>query len=186
MKKGEAWSWIKTIALALIIALVVRHFLFGNYVVEGKSMQPTFQDGNRLIVNKIDYDISKPKRYDVIVFHATKTDDYIKRVIGLPGDKIVYKNDTLYVNDRRVPEPYLDRYKKALTTGQLTENFTLKDVTGQIRVPKGKLWVMGDNRRVSEDSRYFGFVDMKQVVGKVDLRYYPFGKAKLFAFHDGL
>ncbi|GGE44060.1 signal peptidase I [Pullulanibacillus camelliae] len=186
MKKGEALSWIKTIALALIIALVVRHFLFGNYVVQGKSMQPTFQDGNRLIVNKIDYDISKPKRFDVIVFHATKTDDYIKRVIGLPGDKIAYKHDVLYVNGQPVKEPYLEPYKKDLTTGQLTEDFTLKGKTGQTRVPKDKLWVMGDNRRVSEDSRYFGFVDMKQVVGKVDLRYYPFDQTKLFAFHNGL
>ncbi|TCP29314.1 signal peptidase I [Scopulibacillus darangshiensis] len=172
-QKNEAFEWIKALGIAVIIAVLVRSFIFTNYVVEGKSMMPTLQDGNRLIVNKIDYDISKPDRFDVIIFHATKTEDYVKRVIGLPGDKIVYKNDKLYVNGKYIKEPYLKPYKDKLVSGQLTQDFTLKGNTGRATVPKGKLWVMGDNRQNSVDSRVFGFVDMDQVVGKVDLRYWP-------------
>ncbi|HET6872726.1 MAG TPA: signal peptidase I [Sporolactobacillaceae bacterium] len=181
MKKGknEVFEWIKALAVAVIIAVVIRSFIFTNYVVEGQSMMPTLQDGNRLIVNKIVYHISEPKRYDIIIFHATPTEDYVKRVIGLPGDKIEYKNDVLYVNGKKVPEPYLNQYKSQLTSGDLTQNFTLKQDTGRTTVPKGKLFVMGDNRRNSVDSRIFGFVDMSKVVGKVDLRYWPLNEISL-------
>ncbi|WP_027724613.1 signal peptidase I [Tuberibacillus calidus] len=174
--KREAFEWLKALAIAVIIAIVIRSFIFTNYIVEGQSMMPTLQDGNRLIVNKIDYDITKPHRFDIIVFHATPTDDYVKRVIGLPGDSIEYKNDVLYINGKKVDEPYLKPYKEQLVSGLLTENFTLKEITGVERVPKGKVFVMGDNRRNSVDSRRFGFVDMNQIVGKVDLRYWPFSE----------
>lgn len=181
--KNEMLEWLKAIVIAVIIALLIRHFIFNNYVVKGISMMPTFQDGNRLIVNKIDYDFGKPHRFDVVIFHATKTEDYIKRVIGLPGDKIAYKNDTLYVNGKPVKESYLRPYKDKLAKGEkLTENFTLKDQTGYSRVPKGKVWVMGDNRQNSVDSRVFGFVSEKEIVGKVALRYWPlseFGTLKV-------
>lgn len=174
--KKEALEWVKAIGIAVIIVILIRSFVFSNYVVQGKSMMPTLQNGNRLIVNKIDYSVGKPHRFDVVIFHATKSEDYVKRVIGLPGDRIAYKNDMLYVNGKAVKEPYLDPYKKQLFQGQLTWDFTLKGLTGEARVPKGKLWVMGDNRRNSVDSRWFGFVDEKEVVGKVDLRYWPLKK----------
>jgi signal peptidase I len=178
-RKNEVFEWIKALAVAVIIAVVIRSFIFTNYVVEGESMMPTLQNSNRLIVNKIVYHISEPKRYDIVIFHATPTEDYVKRVIGLPGDKIEYKNDVLYVNGKKVPEPYLNPYKSKLTSGDLTQNFTLKKETGSTTVPKGKLFVMGDNRRNSVDSRIFGFVDMTKVVGKVDLRYWPLNEISL-------
>lgn len=170
----EMWSWIKAIVIALIVVALVRQFIFSNYIVSGESMMPTLQNGNRLIVSKLDYTFGQPHRFDIIVFHATPTDDYVKRIIGLPGDRIQYQNDQLYVNGKAVPEPYLKAYKANLPKGtDLTGNFTLKGYTGQTVVPKGKLWVMGDNRQNSEDSRYFGFVDEKRVVGKVSFRYWP-------------
>ncbi|MGV3487207.1 MAG: signal peptidase I [Tuberibacillus sp.] len=175
-EKREAFEWLKALAIAVIIAIVIRSFIFTNYVVEGQSMMPTLQDGNRLIVNKIDYDITTPQRFDIIVFHATPTDDYVKRVIGLPGDTIEYKNDVLYINGKKVEEPYLKPYRDQLVSGLLTENFNLQEKTGMTHVPKGKIFVMGDNRRNSVDSRRFGFVDMSQIVGKVDLRYWPFSE----------
>ncbi|MCL1630744.1 signal peptidase I [Sporolactobacillus sp. CPB3-1] len=173
--KKEFWSWVRAVAIAIVIALLVRHFIFSNYIVRGESMMPTLDDGDRLIVNKIGYSIGSPHRFDIIVFHANETDDFVKRVIGLPGDTIVYKNDQLYVNGRKVAEPYLKAYKDALSDGQLlTENFSLKSKTSVVKVPEGKLWVMGDNRRNSEDSRYLGFISQKAVVGKVSVRYWPF------------
>lgn len=172
-KKNEAFEWIKALGIAVVIAIIVRSFLFTNYIVDGQSMMPNLQDGNRLIVNKIEYKMMKPDRFDIVIFHATKTADYVKRVIGLPGDKIVYKNDVLYVDGKAVKEPYLDAYKANLLSGQLTWDFTLTGETGRATVPKGKLWVMGDNRQISSDSRDFGFVDMDQVVGEVNLRYWP-------------
>ncbi|WP_085521238.1 signal peptidase I [Tuberibacillus sp. Marseille-P3662] len=171
--KSEAVEWFKALGLAVIIAIVIKSFFFTNYIVEGKSMMPTLKDGNRLIVNKIDYDISQPDRFDVVIFHHNDKEDYVKRVIGLPGDTIRYENDVLYVNGKAVKEPYLKPYKEQIKSGHLTEDFNLKDYTDHKKVPKGKLFVLGDNRRVSSDSRVFGFVDMDQVVGKVNLRYWP-------------
>ncbi|RLQ97446.1 signal peptidase I [Falsibacillus albus] len=181
--KRELVSWIKAVILGFTIVIVVKSFLFSNYVVEGKSMMPTLKDGNRLIVNKLDYDVSAPKHGDIVIFHATPTEDYVKRVIGLPGDTIEYKGDQLLRNGKEVDEPYLKAYKNQLESGQLTEDFTLKEKTGKTRVPKGMLWVMGDNRIKSSDSRmpWIGFVDMDQLVGKVSLRYYPTNDINTFS-----
>ena len=178
--KSEILSWIKAIGIAVIIAIIIRTFLFTNYVVDGPSMMPTLQNNNRLIVNKLVYDLGQPHYGDIIIFHATPTQDFVKRVIGLPGDTIVYKNDQLYRNGKKVPEPYLNVYKKQLTSGKFTKDFSLIKLTGKLKVPKGKLWVMGDNRPISEDSRMIGFIDENKVVGKVSLRYYPFSEITYF------
>jgi signal peptidase I len=175
--KSELGGWIRAFVMVLLLAFVVRHYLFTNYIVHGESMMPSLQNGNRLFVNKVGYDFREPHYGDIVIFHATPTDDFIKRVIGLPGDTIEYKNDHLYRNGKFVPEPYLTPYKDNLPLGKrLTDNFTLKEKTGQVKVPPGKLWVMGDNRQISYDSREIGFVDMKKLVGKVSLRYYPFSE----------
>lgn len=175
-KKSEYLSWLWAIGFAVLAVIIVRSFILGNYIVDGPSMMPTLHNGDRLIVNKINYRFSQPQRFDVVIFHATPTADYVKRVIGLPGDTIMYKNDQLYVNNKPVREPFLAPLKKELHKGQLlTWNFTLKGLTGVTKVPKGKLWVMGDNRQDSVDSRFpqIGFVSENKVVGKVDLRYWP-------------
>ena len=105
-----------------------------------------------------------------------KADSYIKRVIGLPGDYIAYENDTLYINDEAKEEAYLDVYKKQLLDNSpLTEDFTLQSATDYSTIPEGYLFVLGDNRRNSLDSRYasVGLVPMKKVVGKTNIRFYP-------------
>jgi len=174
-KRRYRWPW--GVAVCFIAAL--RLFVFSNYMVEGKSMMPTLQSGNLLIVNKLRYEIGSIHRFDIVVFHANQKQDYVKRVIGLPGDRIEYKNDILYINGQKVNEPYLRPYKKKLISGKLTGDFTLEEVTGEKRVPAGYIFVLGDNRLGSWDSRHFGFVKISQVVGKVDLRYWPFEQ---FAF----
>jgi signal peptidase I len=171
--KNEGLEWVKAFGIGMIIFAFIRTFFFSNYVVEGESMMPTLQNGNKVVVNKLGYQIEDLQRFDVIVFHANKKEDFVKRIIGLPGDKIVYRNDHLFINGQKLEEPFLDKYRQKVTDGKLTGDFTLKEITGEEIVPDGKLFVLGDNRLGSWDSRYFGFISVKQVVGKVDLRYWP-------------
>ncbi|MFA8439064.1 signal peptidase I [Pueribacillus sp. YX66] len=172
-------DWLKALLIALIIVALVRQYLFANYIVNGESMMPTIEEGNRLIVNKIEVEIRSPERFDLIVFHANSEEDYIKRVIGLPGDTIKYENDQLYVNGKAVDEPYLDDFKTDLIDGQLTENFTLLDKTGRSTVPKDYYFVLGDNRRHSYDSRHIGFISKEEIVGIVNLRYWPIDRLQM-------
>ncbi|MYL51192.1 signal peptidase I [Halobacillus litoralis] len=163
---------IRTVLFALLLAFVFRSYLFASYIVDGESMEPTLYDGNLLMVNKAVYDWQDIGRQQVIVFHANEEEDYVKRVIGVSGDEIAVRDDQLYINGKRVDESYLDplRPNDGLP---FTEDFTLEEVTGHQKVPEGHLFVMGDNRRDSLDSRYFGFVPADTVVGKVDVRYWP-------------
>ncbi|NRD78856.1 signal peptidase I [Bacillus sp. BRMEA1] len=172
-KKNELWEWTKALLIAVILAGVIRYFLFAPIVVDGLSMMPTLKDQDRMIVNKLSYTVGKPHRFDIIVFHAPEGKDYIKRIIGLPGDKLEYKNDTLYINGKSYKEPYLDDYKKQVTDGPLTEPFTLKEKIGRDTVPPGELFVMGDNRRFSKDSRHIGAIPMSKVIGKATIVYWP-------------
>jgi signal peptidase I len=168
--RKEVFEWIKALFIAVVLAFVIRSFFLTPIVVEGASMNPTLQDQDRMIVTKI----GEPKRFDIVVFHATEDKDYIKRVIGLPGDRIEYKNDTLYVNGQAYEEPYLKQYKKNILDGTLTESFLLKDTAvGSETVPKGHLFVMGDNRRNSQDSRHIGAIPIEEVIGTTNIVIYP-------------
>lgn len=152
---------------------IVRSSLFENYVVNGKSMEPTLYDGNLMMVNTFTNNISSIHRFDVIVFHASEENDYVKRVIGLPGETIAYKNDRLYVDGEYISEDFLQEEKENADTTPLTEDFTMLEVTGEKIVPENHLFVLGDNRGDSLDSRAIGFVPFDEVVGKVDITYWP-------------
>lgn len=168
-EKNELWEWTKALLIAVGLAAIIRYALFTPIVVDGFSMMPTLHNGDRMIVNKL----SKSDRFDIVVFHAPEQKDYIKRVIGLPGDTVEYKDDTLYINGKAYDEPYLDEYKKQTPDGPLTEDFTLKEVTGFKTVPEGELFVMGDNRRSSKDSRHIGTISKDQVIGETKFIYWP-------------
>jgi len=173
-KKSELWEWIKALLIAVALAVIIRYFLLAPIVVDGYSMMPTLHDQDRMIVNKISYTFGEPDRFDIVVFHAPEQKDYIKRIIGLPGDTVEYIDDTLYINGEPIEEPYLDEYKQQVFDGPLTDSFTLLDIPGgQETVPEGHLFVMGDNRRNSKDSRHIGFVSMDEVVGKTNIVYWP-------------
>lgn len=166
--KKEIYSWIKSIAFAFIIALIFRHFLFSPFTVLGESMKPTFQDQDRILVNKT----ANIQRFDMIVFDAPDSDEqYIKRVIGLPGDTIEVRDDVLYINGKEYNEPYLNKEKTIFN--HFTGDFSLEELTGLSKVPNGQLFVLGDNRVNSKDSRSFGFIPEESVIGEVQLRYYP-------------
>ncbi|MCF6410546.1 signal peptidase I [Pseudalkalibacillus salsuginis] len=172
-RKNESWEWLKALVIALVIAAGIRYFLFAPIVVDGESMMPTLHNGDRMIVNKFSYEVGEPDRFDIVVFHAPEGKDYIKRIIGLPGDKIEYKDDTLYVNDKEIPEPYLNEYKQSLSGGNLTYNFDLSDEIGSQTVPENHVFVLGDNRQHSKDSRNIGSVPMDEIIGKANVIFWP-------------
>lgn len=179
-EKNELWEWTKALLIAFAIAAIIRYFLFTPIAVDGESMMPTLENGDRMIVNKIGYKIGEPKRFDIVVFHAPEKKNYIKRVIGLPGETLEYKNDQLYINGEPIDEPYLDAYKSQITEGTLTEDFSLKDIGVNLEeVPEGFVFVMGDNRRYSKDSRHIGFVDQKEIIGNTSLIFWPFSEIKI-------
>jgi signal peptidase I len=171
--KKEVYSWIKSIVFALIVAFICRNFLFSPAIVYGESMLPTFQERDRLLLSKV----SDIQRFDLVVFDAPDSNErYIKRVIGLPGDQIEVKDDTLYINGKQMEEPYLEEIKKDLLFDKLTGDFTLEEIIGESVVPEGTLFVMGDNRLHSKDSRFFGPIPSSSLIGEVKLQIYPLQK----------
>ena len=167
----EIASWLTPILIAVIVVLVSRQFIFLPTTVRGESMMPSLHDGNRVILSKITH----IDRFDEVVFHATDSPDkYVKRVIGLPGDTIEMKDDTLYINGKPYEEEYLDELRSSQDQdASFTEDFTLQEMTGKEKVPEGQMFVLGDNRPNSKDSRVFGFVPMERIVGEVKMRYWP-------------
>ncbi|MDQ0215105.1 signal peptidase I [Oikeobacillus pervagus] len=174
-KKNELWEWTKALLIAVGLAAIIRFFIFTPIVVDGLSMMPTLHNGDRMIVNKM----GDPDRFDIVVFHAPEKKDYIKRVIGLPGDKVEYKDDKLYINGKYYDEPYLEEYKSQEEDGPLTQDFTLEEIIGQKTVPEGELFVLGDNRRFSKDSRHIGTIEIKKVVGETKVVYWPFDSMRI-------
>lgn len=172
-KKNETWEWLKALLIAFGLAAIIRVFLFTPIVVDGESMMPTLEDGDKMIVSKIAYTIGAPKRFDVIVFHAPEGKDYIKRIIGLPGDQIEYRDDVLYVNGEAVEEPYLDQYKAELIGMPLTGDFTLEEIIGEDLVPENHVFVLGDNRRESKDSRRIGVIPIDKIIGDTKFVFWP-------------
>lgn len=178
---GELVEWIKALAVAGLLVFVIRWFLVSPFIVDGPSMQPNFWDRERIIVNKIIYDIREPKRGEVIVFHVPEEGrDFIKRVIGVAGDTVKVEGDTVTINGEPIEEGYLkEAYENAHAAGG-TYNPNDSDWSDfpnsrvpEGTVPEGKLFVMGDNRSNSEDSRMIGYVPIDRVVGRADLVYWP-------------
>lgn len=181
-EKNEFLEWVKVIGIALLFAVGIRMFILTPIVVDGASMMPTVEDGDKVIVNKIGPKLTEYNRFDVIVFEAKEDTNYIKRIIGIPGDHIAYKNDELFINGKKYEEPYLKEYKKALNdNGTLTEDFTLEEYLGESVVPDGYFFVLGDNRRKSIDSRdpNVGFVSKDKIIGTTNIVFFPLDKLKL-------
>ncbi|WP_188454408.1 signal peptidase I [Virgibacillus oceani] len=177
-KKSEWFDWVKALLVAFGLAFIVRIFLFAPIVVDGPSMMPTLHDRDQMIVNKFIYKIDEPDRFDIVVFHATDKKDFIKRVIGLPGEHIAVKDEVLYINGEKVAEPFLKERKQHLQPYEtLTGDFTLEELPGGYEtIPEDHVLVLGDNRNNSTDSRMLGLISMDQIVGKTSLIYWPFDR----------
>jgi signal peptidase I len=180
--KNETWEWIKALAIAGVLVFVIRYFVFAPFIVEGPSMEPNFYTNERLIVNKILYDIRPPKRGEVIVFHAPEGKDYIKRVIALPGETVKVEGDNVYINGQVMEQTFIKAaIDKAAKEGRPYNTLANYKET---KVPEGTIFAMGDNRSNSKDSRdpTVGFVPYKEIVGRADLIFWPVNKMGLVHF----
>lgn len=167
MKLNKIIKEILTYALIILIVVIIRTFIITPVVVSGDSMKPNLNNKELLLIQKIGYESKNIKRFDIVVV-KTKTNDkkeeIIKRVIGLPGEHISYKNNKLYVNDKEITENY--KYKD-------TEDFNLEEICTCSSIPEGKYLVLGDNRPISKDSRQIGLIDEEDIVGKAIIRIWP-------------
>jgi signal peptidase I len=159
------FEWVGLVVLALVIALLIKTFLFQAFYIPSESMVPTLKIHDRVLVNKLSYKLHPVHRGDIVVFKAPPhadpgIDDLVKRVIGLPGEVVAAHGGHVYINGKQLPETYL-------SSGVSTSAFEPR------RIPEHSYWVMGDNRGNSKDSRSFGFITKSQIVGRVFLRIWP-------------
>ena len=186
----EILSWVLTILVAVIAAMLIRSFVFEPVRVDGQSMDDTLADGESMFVSKFDYsstwlclpwqsEESKencpkitlgagPQRFDVVICRYPGRGDtnFVKRVVGLPGDTIELKEGYLYVNGEKYDEPYInDEYRKGN-----------RNTFGPFEVPEGQYFVLGDHRNNSNDSRYVGAIDRNMIVGHVRQVVFPFAQ----------
>ena len=158
-------EWILIMGGALLVAILIKTFLFQAFYIPSLSMSPTLKVNDRVLVNKLSYDLHDVHRGDLVVFKSlpsegSQTKDLIKRVIGLPGDTVESRDGRIVINGEVLAEPYLE---PDVTTGPMEKT----------TVPAEHLWVMGDNRPESRDSRSFGAIPESLVIGRAFVRVWP-------------
>ncbi len=165
------FDFLQGIVVFLAILVMVYLFLFSPQEISGRSMEQTFFNGEYVLTNKIIYKLRSPKRGEVVIFKSprNKEIDYIKRVIGLPGDTVRLSNGVIYVNGLKIEEPYL-------APGITTEIESFLAENQDFLVPEGTYFVAGDNRPHSADSRDFGPIPLEDFIGREIVRYWPFTK----------
>lgn len=165
----SAFDWAVVIFVALLIAIVVRTFLLAHFRVQGSSMMDTLHENDRVFVNKISYRFHPPRRGEVVVLHELGGErDLIKRVIAMPGETVKIDQCDVYIDGRLLDEPYL------------SESVRQSDAWcefGPVTVPPGDVFVMGDNRPASADSRIFGAIPEDKIVGRAFVIFWPTGDA---------
>jgi signal peptidase I len=167
----KEWKeWAVSLGIAFLVVFLIQNYAAAQVIVQQSSMEDTLYEGQRLIEEKITYRYSLPKRGDIVIIRGKEYPDrLVKRVIGLPGEKIDIKDGSVYVNDVKLAEDY--------AVG-ITEN------TGQLKlpflVPEDHVFVLGDNREISLDSRQLGAISLSSIEGKVILRIWPLNRLKLF------
>jgi signal peptidase I len=180
--KSKVYEYAEAIIIAILIAVVVRTFVVQAYKIPSRSMVPTLLVGDHILVNKFIYgvkvpflrntiiSVTNPQRGDIVVFiyPNDRSKDYIKRVIGLGGDKIEIKNKIIFINGKKYSDAYGIYSDNVIYPGSMQP----RDNFGPVTVPPKSLFVMGDNRDESADSRFWGFVDLKDVEGKAFIIYF--------------
>ena len=157
---------IVILVAAFAIAMLVQFFLVKPFTISQISMEPTLMNGERVLVNRVTFHFREPRRGDIVVFHSTaESEDLVKRVVGVAGDRIEVKAGALYVNGVRQAEPYLNEQD-------------IQGVFAETTVPQCAVFVMGDNRNDSLDSRVFGAISKSAIIGKVFVVYWPLNHIK--------
>jgi signal peptidase I len=165
-------EWVVVLGGALLVAFVVKTFLIQAFYIPSSSMESTLLIGDRVLVNKLSYDFGEVERGDIVVFERPPQDtgnpeikDLIKRVIGLPGETVELRDGEIFIDGKRLQEPYL----------RANDGATLEAK----KIPAGQYWVMGDNRGQSKDSRFFGPISEDLIVGRAFVRIWPISAFKL-------
>ena len=163
----EIVSWVMTIVIAVALALFIRTFIFEPVRVDGSSMNYTLLDNEYMIVTKYDYWLGEPERFDVVICHYPGRDrtNFVKRLVGLPGDTVSMLNGTLYVNGESIDEPYITNHA----------NYNMEAVT----LGENEYFVLGDNRSSSNDSHIIGPLSRDQIKGHVRLVVFPFSQFRV-------
>ena len=158
---------LETIAPAFVIALLINLFLAQSTYVYGHSMEPNLHTDQRLVIEKVSYKLHPPHRGDIVVIDVETSEiPLIKRVVGLPGETIAIHDNQVFIDGQPLEERYLDE--------------VVQRDYGPQQVPEGYIFVLGDNRNASNDSRYFGAVSLDQVIGRAWISYWPLSDLRLF------
>jgi signal peptidase I len=187
-KKSNRWivELVGVVVVALVVAFLLRTFVIATYSIPSGSMEPTLQVGDRIVVNKLSYHLHGVGRGNIIVFSTPPNEDcagppvadLVKRVIGLSGETISLSGGDVFIDGHRLAEPWLPASQRDRTyPGPSPEPYSLHH---PFVIPKGDVYVMGDNRTLSCDSRYWGPIKESTIVGKVDLRIWPLSRLGLF------
>ncbi len=168
----EALEWVQAIVIAVVLALVVRNFVFTVVKVDGQSMEPNLQHADRLIVWRLGYE---PKQGDIVVLERPDGTYWIKRVIATEGQTVSvdYDENCVYVDGEKLDEPYLENLPEEM----VDKGF---DYPNGEKLKDGQVFVMGDNRNHSSDGRVIGPIHEESIIGKAVLRFFPFGKIKTY------
>jgi signal peptidase I len=173
---------VGVVVVAIVVAVLLRTFVVATYSIPSGSMEPTLQVGDRIVVDKLSYHLHGVDRGNIVVFSTPPTEncagppvaDLVKRVIGLPGETIALAGGNVYIDGHLLPEPFLPPDLRDDTyPGPSTAPYALHHA---FRIPAGEVYVMGDNRPESCDSRYWGPIHESTIVGKVDMRIWPLSR----------
>lgn len=176
--KNDLKELIVAISLSVVLILVISSFFLTIVTVHGFSMIPTLREKDQVLVQKT----TDFKRFDLVAFKSGNGNTQIRRVIGLPEEKIAYTDDTLFVNDQPIDEKFImDEINESQRNGKnYTEDFTNRTLTSAVVIPEGYYLVLGDNRPYATDSRHYGLIAKENVIGKVTMQLLPFGEMKSF------
>jgi signal peptidase I len=184
-KKSVAWEYIEAIIIAIILAFIIRKFVIQAYKIPSGSMLETLQIGDHILVNKFIYYLKEPERGDIIVFKYPKDKkrDFIKRLIGLPGETIEIRDKRVFINGKPLDESYIEFKDPDNTFNKNHPAFYIdpyarnRDNYGPRTIPEDSYFMMGDNRDFSQDSRYWGLLDRELIEGKALIIYWSWNKS---------
>lgn len=160
---NKIFKELKPYLIIVVVVVLIRSFIATPVIVQGDSMVPTLEDKQLLLLNKLSYKFNDIKRYDIVVIKVDNNKEIIKRVIGLPGEIIEYRDNKLYINGKEEKSKY--NYE--------TEDFNMEEICNCEKIPENKYLVLGDNRTVSADSRIIGLIDKKDIIGKTTFSFWP-------------